>query len=352
MFSASPSPSASRSPQKTAYVRSVSAEGRVDCEMEFYPVALNHDVSGVEDDGSVKVITPIKAAIVPLYGGFAAVDNKLYCMGGNPAFDSKSYRKVRSLHCFDTSSRIPTKSSWKRRASMHNGRFLPPTVVVGSKIFVFSGLEDDWKARQWAEVYDTKSGRWTFLSPPPQLPTAFGLFAVALTGPSRGKFLVGSCADAFFYTYYVEDGHWDRWDNKMDGAIPCDVIPVAVNTTLFWFNFGMLHAYDLITKCSYSGCIKDLGKAIPLDCLVPPNNIFCPAVHHVAGNVFSLLCVEYFSVQHQSALLHCVQFSISDLVVQVGKDVCLDATVRSSKAYAIPMPDQILDAVVMNDGGS
>ncbi|KAI8548734.1 hypothetical protein RHMOL_Rhmol07G0296400 [Rhododendron molle] len=48
--------------------------------MEFYSVAINDDVS-IREDGTVRVLTPIKVANVPLHGGFATVDNKLYCIG-------------------------------------------------------------------------------------------------------------------------------------------------------------------------------------------------------------------------------------------------------------------------------
>ncbi|KAF7116199.1 hypothetical protein RHSIM_RhsimUnG0035000 [Rhododendron simsii] len=301
MFPASSSPSRSRPHQKTAYVRAVS---QGDYEMEFYSVATNHDVSGEEDcreDGSVRVLTPIKAPNVPLHGGFAAVDNKLYCMGGDPPYRARRfYEPVRRFYALDTRSQNPTKSSWKKRASMRNGRFLPPTVVVDGKIFVFGGIEGPHcHTRHWAEVFDTKSGRWSSLSPPPQLPTAYGLFAVAL--PDLGK-----------------------------------ILPVAVHTTLFWFDDCNLHAYNLVDKWSFSGCIKDLEKVVPLESLMPPNvDLFYPAVHHVAGNVFSLLCLEYFSSEHRATLLHCAKFSISDLVVQGGEDVCFNAAVRSAEAYTI-----------------
>ncbi|KAI8548725.1 hypothetical protein RHMOL_Rhmol07G0295800 [Rhododendron molle] len=85
-----------------------------------------------------------------------------------------------------------------------------------------------------------------------------------------------------------------------------------------------------------------------------PTNVelFYPTVHHVAGNMFSLLCLQYFSGEPQVTLLHCVKFSISDLVFQSGEDVCFNAAVRSAEAYAIEPPSWILDAVVMDDGGS
>ncbi|KAF7116201.1 hypothetical protein RHSIM_RhsimUnG0033600 [Rhododendron simsii] len=348
MFPASSSPSRSRPHQKTAYVRAVS---QGDYEMEFYSVAINHDVSGEEDcgeDGSVRILTPIKAPNVPLHGGFAAMDNKLYCMGGDPPYRAgRFYEPVRRFYALDTSSRNRTKSSWKKRASMRNGRFLPPTVVVDGKIFVFGGIEGPYcHTRHWAEVFDTKSGRWSSLLPPPQLPTAYGLFAVAL--PDLGKILVGSCEDEFLYTYYPEEGLWELLDHKMVFGISCHVKPVAVHATLFWFDDCNLHAYNLVDKWSYSGCIKDLEKVVPLESLMPPNvDLFYPAVHHVAGNVFSLLCLEYFSSEHRATLLHCVKFSISDLVVQGGEDVCFNAAVRSADAYSIQTPSQILDAVVI-----
>ncbi|KAG5542194.1 hypothetical protein RHGRI_021904 [Rhododendron griersonianum] len=344
MFSASSSPPSSRSHEKTAYVRAINLN---DEEMEFYSVPINHDVSGGED-GSIRVLTPIKAPNVPLHGGFAAVDNKLYCIGGDPPSNyayklGSIYRPVRSLYSFDTSCRLPTKSLWKKRPSMRIGRVLPQTVVVHGKIFVFQGIDGpDPYPRPWAEVFDTKSGRWSSLSLPPQLSTGYGLFAVVAL---PGKILVGSSADEFLYTYYVEDGSWERWDHKMVFGVPCNV--VAVDTTLFWFHHCNLYAYDLVKKWSYSGRIKDLDKVVPLESLVPPNvGLFYPAVHHVACNVFSLLCLEYFSGTHQATLLHCVKFSIS---VQGGEDVVdLNPTIMSAKAYAIQTPMSILDAVVMS----
>ncbi|KAG5542197.1 hypothetical protein RHGRI_021907 [Rhododendron griersonianum] len=346
MFSASSSPPPSRSHEKTAYVRAINLN---DEEMEFYSVPINHDVSGGED-GSVRVLTPIKAPKVPLHGGFAAVDNKLYCIGGDPPSKylykpGAVYRPVRSLYTFDTSCRLPTKSSWKKRSSMHTDRVFPLTVVVYGKIFVFQGIDGpDPGPRPWAEVFDPKSGRWTSLSPPSQLPTGYGLFAVAL--PDLGKILVGSCEDEFFYIYYVGDGTWERRDHKMVYDIPCNVKPVAVETMLFWFNDCYLYAYDVMDKWSYSGCIKDLVKVVPLESLKPPNvGLFYPTLHHVADNVFSLLCLEYFSGTHQATLLHCVKFSIS---VQGGEDADLNPTVMSAKAYVIQTPMSILDAVVMS----
>ncbi|KAG5542196.1 hypothetical protein RHGRI_021906 [Rhododendron griersonianum] len=230
---------------------------------------------------------------------------------------------------------------------MRIGRFFPHTVVVDGKIFVFEGIDGpDPVPRPWAEVFDTKSGRWSSLSPPSQLPTAYGMFAVTL--PDHGKILVGSCEDDIFYTYYVGDGRWERWDHKIVLDIPCNVKPAALDTTLFWFYDCRLHAYDMTDKWSYSVCIKGMDKVVPRESLMPPNvDLFYPTVHHVTGNVFSLLCLEYFSGEHQATLLHCVKFSISDLVFQGGEDVCFNAAVRSAEAYAIQTPSRILDAVVM-----
>ncbi|KAI8548728.1 hypothetical protein RHMOL_Rhmol07G0295800 [Rhododendron molle] len=77
-------PASSSSRPHQAYVRALSRKGPGDYQMEFYSVPINHDVSGGGEDGTVRALTPIKVAKVPLHGGFAAVDNKLYCIGGDP----------------------------------------------------------------------------------------------------------------------------------------------------------------------------------------------------------------------------------------------------------------------------
>ncbi|KAF7116200.1 hypothetical protein RHSIM_RhsimUnG0034400 [Rhododendron simsii] len=297
MFSTYSPSSSSRSDEKIAYIRAINLYNE---EMEFYSVPINHDVSGGED-GSVRVLTPIKTPKVPLHGGFSAVDNKLNCIGGDPPSNylykpGSVYRPVRSLYTFDTSCRLPTKFSWKKRSSMCTDWVFPLIVVVYGKIFVFQGIYGpDPSPRPWAEVFDPKS---------------------------------------------------ERWDHKMVYDISCNVKPVAVETMLFWFHDCYLYAYDMMDKWSYSGCIKDLVKVVPLDSLKPPNvGLFYPTLHHVADNVFSLLCLEYFSGTHQATLLYYVKFSI---YVQGGEDADLNPTVMSAKAYAIQTPMSILDAVVMS----
>lgn len=122
---------------KSDYIRVKNAEHKE----EFYSLAVN--VPG-EDDvfeirrgrrGSIPVLTPIKGASnIPMEGGFAAVNNTVYCIGGDPVKQPKVFghhRSLPTLFSLDNSSR-----SWKRRPSMRTARSQPQTVAVDGKIYV------------------------------------------------------------------------------------------------------------------------------------------------------------------------------------------------------------------------
>ncbi|KAF7131512.1 hypothetical protein RHSIM_Rhsim09G0205400 [Rhododendron simsii] len=163
---------------------------------EFYSLAVN--VPG-EDDvfeirrgrrGSIPVLTPIKGVSnIPMEGGFAAVHNTVYCIGGDPVKQPKVFghhRSLPSLFSLDNASR-----SWKKRPSMRIARSQPQTVAVDCKIYVISGADYGRDpATLWGEVFDTKSGKWVSLSPPSPLPEGYGLFTVAV--PDFNKFVLGS----------------------------------------------------------------------------------------------------------------------------------------------------------------
>ncbi|KAF7116215.1 hypothetical protein RHSIM_RhsimUnG0033700 [Rhododendron simsii] len=137
MFSASSSPSSSRSHEKTAYVQAINLN---DEEMEFYSIPVNHDVSRGEGKGS--------HSDKGVKGPFA---QRLCCGGQQSVF---VLTVIPLSNC-----RLPTKSSWKKRTLMRTGKVFPLIVVVYGKIFVFQGIDGpDPDPRPWAEVFDPKLG--------------------------------------------------------------------------------------------------------------------------------------------------------------------------------------------------
>lgn len=118
----------------------------------------SEEVEEVLFRGSIPVLTPIKGASnIPMEGGFAAVNNTVYCIGGDPVKQPKVFghnRSLPTLFSLDNTSR-----SWKRRPSMRTARSQPQTVAVDGKIYVISGADYGRDpATLWGEVFDTKSG--------------------------------------------------------------------------------------------------------------------------------------------------------------------------------------------------
>ncbi|KAH7841535.1 hypothetical protein Vadar_031197 [Vaccinium darrowii] len=342
----------SRSKEKSVYIRTSNGDN----ELEFYSFALNEDAAlktGLQGRGG-SVLTPIKAADVPMFGGCAAVGKTIYCFGGHLSGRRQKIEYRGSFRPLDSVFSLNTRhlggQSWKKRAPMRHARtFYPTTVAFEGKIYVFGGLDNRARdPKQWAEVFDTKSGQWAPLPPPPppaKLPAAGTLFAVHVT--SLNKIIVGSRKDEFLYAYGVNDGHWERFDNLIIDPVPFDLKPVAVGTKLFWFHEGTLYLYDFITKLSGSCPVKDLDKVVPPVFLMSPYDYLgYPPLLHVAGNVFCFLCLECVPAKRYY-LLHCIKFSISDFVYEGGEAVNLHAAVVSSEAYVIEETVRFIDAGLM-----
>ncbi|KAG5533872.1 hypothetical protein RHGRI_027913 [Rhododendron griersonianum] len=328
---------------KSVYIRVKNFEHKE----EFYSLAVN--VPG-EDDvfeirrgrrGSIPILTPIKGASnIPMEGGFAAVNNTVYCIGGEPVKRPKVFghhRSLPTLFSLDNTSR-----SWKRRPSMRTARSRPQTVAVDGKIYVISGADYGRDpATVWGEVFDTKSGKLGSLSPPSPLPEEYALFAVAV--PDFNKFVLGSYECKFLYLFEAEESRWEPLDHNMAEKIPPNLQPVGVGTFLIWFRGCTLHAYDWSGRCSYMGSIRDLDKVLPHESLMElEDSQDYPPLLHLSGNLFCLICLEDLPFRQKISLLHCVTFHISQ-----AENGMLKAAVKCSQAYVIQTPYSICGAVLL-----
>ncbi|KAE9451799.1 hypothetical protein C3L33_16358, partial [Rhododendron williamsianum] len=255
---------------KSVYLRVMNA----DCKEESYSLAINvpaeDDVFEIRRDrrGSIPVLTPIKAANIPLHGGFAAVEITLYCIGGEPVEQQEGFghhRSLPSLFSLDTSS---SHHTWKRLTSMRIARSRPQTVAVDGKVCVISGADYGCDPEtQWGEVFDTKSGKWGSLSPPSPLPEGCGLFAVA--PPDLQKFVLGSYAVVIKISVldirlanadrhagnilvqkYAEEGWIVLILIDHGCCLPENVFALASNLVAFDDNCKKFHGWDLSLECT------------------------------------------------------------------------------------------------------
>ncbi|KAE9461599.1 hypothetical protein C3L33_06491, partial [Rhododendron williamsianum] len=308
------------------------------------PYERNRGRTGLDDDG-IPVVAPINTKRLSNSSSCAAVDSTIYCIGGTSSdlYASRLYyRKVRR---WDTNSVSPGEQSqpWVRSTPMKVARCLAEAVALNGKIYVMGGVNNDEGGPEpWAEVFDPQSGKWVSLDPPSPKPTSSGLFSATL--PAYDKLLLGSCHDDFLYLYHTLSNHWEKLHHEMDFR-PWHKRPVVVGTRLLWFQYGNLYAYDLFDKWNFSTSIRGLERVVPLETFDPDSGDQ-PVLLHIAGNNFCLLCLEYVNTKRRLVLLHFIKFCVSDFVVR-GSKIRFDASVETSQAYFIQMPQMNLDAVVL-----
>ncbi|KAI8528413.1 hypothetical protein RHMOL_Rhmol12G0147300 [Rhododendron molle] len=208
---------------------------------------------------SLPLLTALNPKTKSLFTGFDVVDSIMYSIGGHsPGMDTalEVYREVCS---WDTS--CVEEESWETSPSMGGARSIPQVVTLNGMIYVMGGIssEDDGP-HPLAEVFDPKSGSWSSLNQPCPKPS-FGTdpFPWLCLAPIR----------------------YER--------------PVVAGTTLFWFQYGMLHAYDLLGKWNYSAPIRGLEDVVPLEVFKPDSGCSSSQLLCLADNSndFCLVCCEY-----------------------------------------------------------
>lgn len=226
---------------------------------------------------------------------------------------------------------------------MKVARCLVEAVPLNGKIYVMGGLNSDEGGPElWAEVFDPQLGKWVSLGPPSPK-SKFGIsFFVAV--PSFNKLILGSCRDDFLYLYHPQSNQWEILQNGMVFR-PSHVRPAVVGAMLFWFQHGILYAYDFLEEGNLSTSIRGLESVVPLETF-DPNNGDQLVLLHIVGNKICLLCLEQVKKKRRLVLLHFIKFCVSNLVVQ-GSKVQFDASVVTSQAYFIPLPRMILNAIVV-----
>lgn len=134
----------------------------------------------------------------------------------------------------------------------------------------------------------------------------FGSFAIALRDEHR--FLVGSCQDHFFYMYDIDAKKWSRLDHYLgpsSGSLgygpSANDHPVAAGGTVYWFCYGLVHAYHLFRKRFYSVSIGGIHDYVRASLLTDSNDCYHLLVG-IGGNKLCLVCIA----PHQS-LLHCMR---------------------------------------------
>jgi len=115
----------------------------------------------------------------------AAVNGKIYAIGGLAAGLAASFTRVNAVEVYD-----PNSNSWSTAASMPTARDSLATAVVNGKIYAIGGFDNGGQSVNTVEVYDPISNSWTTSSvtggtpgPVAPMPTArWGLAAAAVNG--------------------------------------------------------------------------------------------------------------------------------------------------------------------------
>lgn len=116
--------------------------------------------------------------------------------------------------------------------------------------------------------------------------------------------------------------------------------PVAAGGTVYWFCYGLVHAYHLFRKRFYSVSIGGIHDYVRASLLTDSNDCYHLLVG-IGGNKLCLVCIA----PHQS-LLHCVEFRVDDEPCFRGNKASLNAVVESSNAYYyINRSEMILSAM-------
>ena len=90
------------------------------------------------------------------YFSAQSVGSKIYLIGGYKCV-SRYYKEV----CSDTISFCPSKNKWKSLPNLHQGRVSFGSAVLGSKIYVFGGIDINETKLSTVEVFDVSEKRWT-----------------------------------------------------------------------------------------------------------------------------------------------------------------------------------------------
>ncbi|KAG5522324.1 hypothetical protein RHGRI_034490 [Rhododendron griersonianum] len=347
------SPQSSLPPtEKSVYVRAINS----DFDNEWYSFPLNGPPDIPDENRkrgigyrkrkrggrSLPRLTPLNPKTNSLYSSFAVVDSTIYSIGGNPPGLDTAWEVYREVYSWDT-SRI--EESWERSPSMIGARSIPEVVTLNGMIYVMGGLSSENDGpHPWAEVFDPESGFWSSLNQPCSKPSIGGTFSAAL--PSTNQVLVGSARDECICLYDVGSKNWEHLHHEIVFPPSLDACLVAAGTTLFWFQDGMLHAYDLLGKWNYSAPIRGLEDVVPLEVFEPDSDCSSSQLLCLTDNDFCLVCCEYSNTKKHRDLLHCIRISISPVIVRGGK-AHFDAVVVTSQAYFFKMPQAIRDAVLM-----
>ncbi|KAG5558946.1 hypothetical protein RHGRI_008782 [Rhododendron griersonianum] len=116
--------------------------------------------------------------------------------------------------------------------------------------------------------------------------------------------------------------------------------PVAAGGgTMYWFRYGLVHAYHLFRKRFYSVSIGGIHDYVRASLLTDSNDCHQLLVG-IGGNKLCLVCIT----PHQS-LLHCVEFRVDDEPCFHGNKASLNAVVEPSNAYCINRSQMILSAM-------
>ncbi|XP_058192920.1 F-box/kelch-repeat protein At4g19870-like isoform X2 [Rhododendron vialii] len=341
--------------EKSVYVRAINS----DFDNEWYSFPLNgppYIRDGKRKRGlgrrkrkrgiggrSLPLLTPLNPKMNSLFASFAVVDSTIYSIGGNSPGMDTAWEVYREVCSWDT-SRVE-EESWETSPSMGGARSIPQVVTLNGMIYVMGGIsgEDDGP-HPWAEVFDPKSGSWSSLNQPCPKPSFGGSFSAAL--PSTNQVLVGSAVDGFICLYNVGSKTWEHLHHEIDCLPSSDERPVVAGTTLFWFQYGMLHAYDLLGKWNYSAPVRGLEDVVPLEVFKPDSGCSSSQLLCLADNDVCLVCCEYSNTKKHLGLLHCIRISVSPIILR-GRKAHFDAVVATSQAYFFKMPRAIRDAVLM-----
>jgi N-acetylneuraminic acid mutarotase len=144
------------------------------------------------------------------YGGAAAINNKLYVVGGC-GFDADCGTHVtNALLIYD-----PATNTWTSGAAMPTARFYPAVGAIGGKLYVTGGAKNGNLSS--LEIYDPATNSWSTGAP---LPLATGGAGAVLDG--KLYVVGGATPGVLLATVQVYDPTTNTWSSAAPMQVPRD----------------------------------------------------------------------------------------------------------------------------------
>ncbi|MBA0802003.1 hypothetical protein Gohar_012337 [Gossypium harknessii] len=177
---------------------------------------------------------------------FAAINHKIYVLGGS--IKDIPSPQVWSLDC--------RTHKWEPAPNMHVSREFAAAGAFDDKIYVIGGcVVDNWaRSKNWAEVYDPKTGKWNSVPSPIQIRDKWMHASAVIDGK------VYAMADRNGVCYEVKSGNWETVDSDLDNGWRGRAC--VIDGVLFCYDYlGNIRGYDV--KEGTWKELKGLEKGLP-----------------------------------------------------------------------------------------